>query len=63
MGGEYPAGIRDVQKDRVPLGFGNLYASAGDQSDWVESGHATQSDWSLLDYSPYNPPVSHGAEN
>ncbi|MEC4681290.1 MAG: MEDS domain-containing protein [Nitrospirota bacterium] len=30
MGGEYPAGIRDVQKDRVPLGFGNLYASAGD---------------------------------
>jgi len=30
MGGEYPAGTRDVQKDRVPLGFGNLYASAGD---------------------------------
>ncbi len=30
---------------------------------WVESGHATQSGWSLLDYSPYNPPVSHGAEN
>ena len=30
---------------------------------WVETGHATQSDWSLLDYSPYNPPVNHGAED
>jgi predicted pyridoxine 5'-phosphate oxidase superfamily flavin-nucleotide-binding protein len=29
----------------------------------VEIGQAQQSDWSLLDYSPYNPPVSHGAEN
>jgi len=30
---------------------------------WVETGHAFQTDWSLLDYSPHNPPVSHGAEN
>ena len=30
---------------------------------WVEIGQAQQLDWSLLDYSPYNPPVSHGAEN
>jgi predicted pyridoxine 5'-phosphate oxidase superfamily flavin-nucleotide-binding protein len=30
---------------------------------WVEITHAPQSDWSLLDYSPYNPPVSLSAEN
>ncbi len=30
MGAEHPAGIRDAQNDRVPLGFGNLYATADD---------------------------------
>jgi len=30
MGGEYQPGIRNVPKERVSLGFGNLYASAGD---------------------------------
>jgi len=30
MGAEYPTGIRDAQNNRVPLGFGNLYAGAGD---------------------------------
>ena len=30
MGAEHPAGSRDAQNDRVPLGFGNLYAAAGD---------------------------------
>ncbi len=30
---------------------------------WLEIGHASHSDWSFLDYSPYNPPVNHSAEN
>jgi len=30
---------------------------------WVEIGQAQRLDWSLLDYSPYNPPVSHGRDN
>jgi len=30
MGGGLQTGISSAQKDRVPLGFGNLYASAGD---------------------------------
>jgi uncharacterized protein len=29
---------------------------------WVEIGHAFQSDWSLLDYSPFNLPVSTSTE-
>ncbi len=30
MGGNLSTGILGAQKDRVPLGFGNLYASPGD---------------------------------
>jgi len=30
---------------------------------WIEISHAQQLDWSFQDYSPYNPPVSQGAEN
>lgn len=30
---------------------------------WGETSHETQSDWSLLDYSPYNPPINRDAGN
>jgi len=50
MGGEYPAGNRDVQKDRVSLGFGNLYASIGDH---VGHFYRTTEEWREIVVSYY----------
>lgn len=30
---------------------------------WIEINHASQSVWSLLDYSPHNPPARNHADN